>query len=76
MKKYKVKTKFVFEGEFIVKADSVKEAQEVVIQKAHLVMGGDVHTDDDDTIINWHFDTHPEKHVYRPKIKKKKKRII
>ena len=42
-KDYKIKTKFVFEGTFTVKAESKQEARELVEKYCGMVIGGDIH---------------------------------
>lgn len=56
--KYKVKVNFIFEGEYLVNADSIKDASEIVAENAWAIIyeiGGD---DNDDRIVNWDVDTH------------------
>lgn len=73
-KKYKVKAKFTFEGEFEVIADTAGEAHKIVADDCHLVLGGNIHTDNELSVNDWDFDMHPVKTVGRPKRKNKKKR--
>jgi len=40
MKKYSIKTKFVFEGEFIVSAENKAQAKEYVSKHCGLCLGG------------------------------------
>ncbi len=61
---YIVPVKFVFEGEFTVKAGSAAEAREKVIEECHLVMGQRIEANDDD-IVDWEFDMHSEKVIGR-----------
>ena len=60
-KEYKVKTKFVFEGEFYIKAENKEQAKEYVQKHCGLVLGGDIHTSLTDEICNWNFNVHPDK---------------
>ena len=60
-KEYKVKTKFVFEGEFYIKAENKEQAKEYVQKHCGLVLGGDIHTSLPDEICNWNFNVHPDK---------------
>lgn len=62
-KEYTVKTKFVFEGEFYIKADSKEQAREFVEKHCGLVIGGDIHSTLPDDDVNWNFDVHPKKIV-------------
>ncbi len=60
-KTYTVKTKFVFEGEFYIKAESKAQAREFVGKHCGLVIGGDIHTSLPDNVVDWDFNVHPEK---------------
>nr|DAL13640.1 MAG TPA_asm: hypothetical protein [Caudoviricetes sp.] len=62
-KEYSVKTKFVFEGTFTVKANDKEQAREYVEKHCGLVLGGDIHTSLPDEIIDWNFSVHPQKIV-------------
>lgn len=63
MKEFEVKTRFVFEGVFNVKADSREQAAEYVQKHCGLVIGGDIHTTLPDEVIDWDFLVHPEKQI-------------
>lgn len=67
MKKYEVKTRFIFEGIFIVNAENSEEACKNVEQDCGLVMGGNIHTTLNDEDVDWNFDTHPEKKIVNVK---------
>lgn len=69
MARYIVNTRFTFSGVFEVEADSIKQARDIVMNDCGLVMGGSVHATDNN-VIDWDFDTHPEKEIGR--ISKKK----
>lgn len=62
-RKYTVKTKFVFEGEFYIKAESKEQAKEYVINHCSLVLGGEIHTTLPEEICDWEFNVHPDKIV-------------
>lgn len=62
-KEYSVKTKFVFEGTFTVKANDKEQAREYVEKHCGLVLGGDIHTTLPAEIIDWSFNVHPQKIV-------------
>ncbi|MDL2310118.1 hypothetical protein LJC39_03265 [Parabacteroides sp. OttesenSCG-928-B22] len=62
-KEYTVKTQFVFEGVFHVKAESREQAREFVGKHCGLVIGGDIHSTLPDEDVNWNFDVHPKKIV-------------
>lgn len=68
--KYRVKTRFVFSGEFIVDANSRAEAKEMVQRECGLVMGGNIHTTLTDEEVDWDFDTHADKEIGRITIKR------
>lgn len=61
--RYKVNTKFVFEGYFEIEADNRNEAKRLVGENCGLVMGGNIHTNLDDEEVDWNFDTHPDMHI-------------
>lgn len=60
IKEYTVKTKFVFEGEFYVKAKS-KKAKELVQKHCGMVIGSDIHTSLPSEDVDWNFKNHPIK---------------
>lgn len=62
-RKYTVKTKFVFEGEFYIKAESKEQAKWYVMNHCGLVLGGDIHTTLNDDEVDWEFNVHPDKIV-------------
>lgn len=62
-KDYQIKTKFIFEGTFTVKAESKQEARELVEKHCGLVIGGDIHTSLPSDEIDWNFSVHPQKIV-------------
>lgn len=68
--KYRVKTRFVFSGEFVVDAGNRAEAKEMVQRECGLVMGGDIHTTLTDEEVDWDFDTHADKEIGRITIKR------
>lgn len=64
MKKYRVYTEYTFAGYYDIIAESKDEARRMVTEHCGLVMGGNIHTTlDDEEVINWDFDTHPETHI-------------
>lgn len=62
-KEYAIKTKFVFEGTFTVKAHDKKQAREFVEKHCGLVLGGDIHSSLPSDEIDWNFSVHPQKIV-------------
>jgi hypothetical protein len=63
IKTFQVKTKFVFEGIFEVKAQSKEQAREYIEKHCGLVIGGDIHSTLPDEDIDWEFSVHPEKEI-------------
>ena len=59
---YKVKVKYIFEGEFFVEADSKMEAKDIVSKDCGLVIGGDIHTSSP-AVKDWEFSIHPDSHI-------------
>lgn len=62
-KVYKVKTRFVFEGVFEVKASSRAEAQEMVMNNCGMVLHSGIQTTLEDDVIDWNFSCHPDKKI-------------
>ena len=60
-KEYKIKTQFIFNGEFYINAESKAQAMEYVQKHCGLVLGGDIHTSLPCEICDWSFNVHPEK---------------
>jgi hypothetical protein len=60
-KTFTIKTKFVFEGEFYVKAESKVQAREFVGKHCGFVIGGDIHSSLPDEDVHWKFNIHPKK---------------
>lgn len=58
MKKYRIKTKFVFEGEFIVSADNKTQAKEFVRLHCAMTESCGIHSSID---VDWEFPLHAEK---------------
>lgn len=53
--------KFVFSGEFYIKANSQEEAEEFAQKHCRLVLGGDIHSSLPNEDVDWDFDVHPDK---------------
>ncbi len=60
MKKYAVKTRFIFEGHFIVKASSMLEAKEYVSLHCGCVIGN-IHSTLSEEDVDWDFNVHSTK---------------
>ena len=58
-KEYKVKVRFVLDGEVIVSACCKDEAKELVKDSFGFVVGGNLHSTDS-RITDWDFPVHPE----------------
>ena len=63
MKTYAVKTMFSFTGKFIIRAENEKEARERVMNDCGLVLGGGIHTSQQEGDVDWEFPIHPEKEI-------------
>jgi hypothetical protein len=63
MKQFEVKTRFVFDGVFKVKALNRQRAEELVQKHCGLVIGGDIHSSLPSENIDWDFPVHPEKQI-------------
>lgn len=62
-KTHTIKTKFIFEGEFYVTAESKEQAKEYVMKHCGLVLGGDIHTTLPDDFCDWNFNVHSNEFV-------------
>lgn len=62
-KDYQIKTKFVFEGTFTVKAESKQEARELVEKHCGMVTNNGIHSTLPDDDVDWDFSVHPKKIV-------------
>lgn len=71
MKEFEVKTRFVFDGVFNVKALNRQQAEEFVQKHCGLVIGGDIHSTMPAEDIDWDFSVHPEKQINKTTIKQK-----
>ena len=60
MKRYKIAARFIFDGFFIVNAETVSNARQKVSDSCGLVLGGGIHTTLPDGEIHWEFPVHPE----------------
>ena len=58
---YTVPVRYVFMGEFKIKASSKAQAEEYAEKHCGLVLGGDIHSSLPDEMVNWDFSVHPEK---------------
>lgn len=59
-RKYKIPVKYIFEGEFIITAESRKQAEADVREHCGAVLGGGIHSTLDDDDVDWDFDIHPD----------------
>lgn len=62
-KTYTVPVKFIFTGEFRIKADSQEQADEYAQKHCGLTLGGNIHSALPDEDVDWEFGVHPEKVV-------------
>ena len=64
-----MKTRFVFEGEFVVHANSKDQAKMFVKDHCGLVLGSNIHTTlKYEEIHGWNFQMHPEKKILTIKL--------
>jgi hypothetical protein len=61
MKTYKIKTRFIFDGVFLIKADNKEDAKRMVMDNCGMTLGKSISTILDVETANWIFDTHPKK---------------
>jgi hypothetical protein len=61
MRTYKIKTRFIFDGIFLIKAESKEDAQRNVRDNCGMTLGRSIHTILDEDTANWIFDIHPKK---------------
>jgi len=62
-KQFSIEVKYVFSGKFTVKADSLMDAVMIVKNDCGLVLGRGIHTNANDDVVDWDFDTHPETEI-------------
>lgn len=67
MKKHRVKVRYVFEGFFDVMAEDKAEAGSIIKRDCGLVMGGSIHTCNDEQVRDWKFSIHPETRIISTK---------
>jgi hypothetical protein len=70
MKRYAVKTSFVFTGTFFITAGSKGEAKEFVESRCGLVLGGNIRSSLPYEVADWDFPVHPDKVIGRVSINK------
>jgi hypothetical protein len=63
MKEYAIKTRFVFEGHFFIKAENKTQAKEYAEKHCGLVLNRGVHSTLPDDAVDWDFNLHPEKQI-------------
>ena len=60
MQKHRVRVQYVFDGYFDIIADNGQQARQIVDQECGLVMGGSIHTANDEDVKDWNFPMHPD----------------
>lgn len=60
---FKLKTQFIFNGEFKIEADNREQAKECFIKHCGLVLDGNVHSTLPDDEVDWTVDNHPDKKI-------------
>lgn len=61
--KYRVDTKFVFNGMFEIEAESSEEAKRKVLESCGMTGNGKIHTSLPYDEVEWDFENHPEKEI-------------
>jgi hypothetical protein len=59
-KRYAVKTRYVFEGHFYIKAMNKAQAREYAEKHCGLVLGRSIHSTLPADVVDWEFPIHPE----------------
>lgn len=67
---YVVNTRFVFDGKFLIKADTKAEAADAVNKHCGMVIGN-VQSTLNDEDVSWDFPVHPAKYVHEIQRQKK-----
>lgn len=62
---FNVKTRFIFNGTFKIKATSRKQAEEYALKHCGLVIGSDIHSSLPDDSVDWDFPVHPIKKIIK-----------
>lgn len=74
MKKYKVHTKYVFAGHYIVTAENGEQARQAILNGCGLTLSGSLHCSLPDERVDWNFGVHPQKIISKvERIKTKEK---
>lgn len=64
MKRFEVKVRYTFDGHYIVRAASRKDAARMVTEQCGLTLGRGIHTTLSDTECpDWEFPTHPDMRI-------------
>jgi hypothetical protein len=63
MNTYTVKTRFVFDGLFYVKAGNKTLARKLVAEQCGFASRGNIHSTADRDAVDWEFPCHPDKIV-------------
>lgn len=61
-KRYNISMRFVFKGEVVIQADSLNEATRIA-QDDFGMIAGNFHTSNDEAVLNWDFDIHPDEQI-------------
>jgi len=75
MKRYAVKTKFIFKGCFFICAESKRQAREFAEKHCGLVLGRGIHSTLSDDGVDWDFPLHPDKVVGRVRASRKQDQL-
>lgn len=73
MKTYKIKTTFIFTGEFYINAMDKESAKQIAEQECGMTYGG-ISTSAEEDIVDWDFNMIPEKRIKSITLKRKNKK--
>ena len=68
MKQYAIKTRFIFEGFFLINARNKEQAREYAEKHCGLVLGRGIHSSLPAEDVDWDFLVHPEKLIGKAKV--------
>lgn len=70
MRKHRIKVRYVFDGHYDIRAENEQDARRIAERDCGLVMGGSIHTSNDEQVVDWDFNMHPTVELMPVKSKK------
>jgi hypothetical protein len=64
---YRIPVRFIFRGDFYIKAENPGQAEEYAEKHCGLVIGGGIHSTLPADEVDWDFEVHPDMHIFRAK---------